>query len=302
MNKASLWGGLVSWTNRRAVLTCLEALHQQSYANFRIMVVDNGSTDGAALAVRERFPRVYCCALARNYGFARAANVILRHARQQASDYVLLLNADTSFAPDFLATLVAALETQPTVGIISPKIYLRQDPTRLWAVGGRLKPGKIRFYGLNAYDTGQFDDQELDFVMGCAMLIRTSVLRQTGLFDGRFFVFYEEIDLCVRARQAGWRVALVPEVHLGHEGGATTRERLPARHFYTARSRLLFLGKHRSLFVLPLLALYELALTAKIVAILFWQRAFHAGISYLRGAAVGLFRRGSVLREPYEMS
>jgi hypothetical protein len=299
MHMPSLWVGLISWNNRHDVLRCLKALQHASYPHVTCMVVDNGSTDGTPDAVRQAFPHVRCCVLDNNYGFARAANVVLRQAQQHQSDYVLLLNADTDFAPPFLEHLVTAAEQHPESALFSPKIYLRDDPRRLWAIGGVLTRGRIRFYGLNALDTGQFDRRELDFVMGCAILIRTEILQHIGLFDDRFFVFYEEIDLCVRARSAGWRVTLLPEVHLWHAGGATTRKSPHIREFYLARSRLLFLRKHRAVFNVWALALYEVALTTQIVAIHITQRAFRAGAAYLHGATVGLLRRGRVTREPY---
>jgi GT2 family glycosyltransferase len=125
------------------------------------------------------------------------------------------------------------------------------------------------------------------------------MLRHTGWFDGRFFVFYEEIDLCVRARGAGWGVALLPEVCLWHAGGATTSTRLHVRAFYLARSRLLFLRKHRASFNGWALMFYEVALTAKIVSMHLWHQTWRAGAAYLHGVAVGLFCRGRAIREPY---
>jgi hypothetical protein len=300
MHLPSLRVGLISWNNRHDLLRCLDALHRSAYPNMTCMVVDNNSTDGTPAAVRQAFPGVRCLALAKNYGFARAANVIVRQARQQQCEYVLLLNADTDFAPQFLTQLVLAAEQQPQSAVFSPKIYLRDDPRRLWAIGGVLSRHKIRFYGLDKLDSGQFDNLALDFVMGCAMLIRTDLLQHIGLFDGRFFVFYEEIDFCVRARRAGWRVALLPEVYLWHAGGATTSKRPQVRQFYLARSRLLFLRKHRAAFNLWALALYEVALTAKIVATCLARRSWREALAYLHGAAVGLCRRGRATREPYD--
>jgi hypothetical protein len=300
MNTPSLWVGLVSWNNCRDVVACLHQLHQQTYPHTHIIVVDNGSTDGTPSAVRTTFAHVHVVALARNYGFARGVNVLLRHVQQQGGDYVLLLNADTTFEPMFLEELVAAAEAQPHVGIFSPKIYLQGQAGRLWAIGGVLSRGKIQLYGLNRVDRGQYDTVMLDFVMGCAMLIRTRVLHHTGLMDGRFFVFYEEMDLCLRAKAAGWHIALLPHIHMQHEGGATTAARLHVRQFYLARSRMLFLRKYRASFNLLLLALYELALTSKIVGIHLLRREFRAGLAYVRGAATGLTRSGRAVRAVYE--
>lgn len=309
-----LWVVLISWNNRSDVLRCLGALQQQTHphVHVRLALVDNGSTDGTPQAVRQHFPQVRLFRLAHNYGFARAANVVLRYALNQQADYVLLLNSDTWFEPDFLERLVSVAQHHRQCGIISPKVCLHNAPETLWGVGGLITRGGVRFVGLHEPDTGQYDDSRsgstddvdkalydsLDFVFGCAMLIRTDVLRDTGLMDGRFFVFYEEMDLCVRARRAGWRVGLASGVRLLHEGSGTTRHQSALRHFYLARSRLAFLRKHCQFFNLVVLSPYELALTAKVVGTLWRQRDYRAGVAYVRGCIAGLTQHGVQMSKP----
>lgn len=291
-----LWVVLVSWNNRDDVLACLGALQRQTYPALRVALVDNGSADGTAPAVRAAFPAVEVFALPRNEGFAHAVNVALAHGLAHGAGYFLLLNADTSFEPDTLARLVAAAEARPQVGVLSPKVYLARDPRRTWAIGGILTRAGARNFGMEKLDDGRYDARPLDYVFGCAMLVRAGLLRQIGLLDERFFVYFEETDLCVRARAAGWLVALVPQVQIRHAGDSTTRGRFYLRHFYLARSRMLFLRKHRARFrMLPLL-LCELYLFGQIVSGAVRLRAPGIALGFLGGAWAGLLGGESAWR------
>jgi GT2 family glycosyltransferase len=105
-------------------------------------------------------------------------------------------------------------------------------------------PAWMRVYGMGEPDHGQYDRVPLDFVYGCAMIIRRAVVEQAGLFDERFFMYYEDVDFCIRATQAGYRSALLPEITVWHDGSKSTSESYYLREFYHARSRMIFFLKH----------------------------------------------------------
>jgi GT2 family glycosyltransferase len=296
----ALWIIMISWNNRDDVLQCLKALQQQTYPNLHLVLIDNASQDGTASAVRKQFPSVHLFKLSHNYGFARAANVGMRFVLAAEGSYVLLFNVDTYFEPDLLEQLIRQMEQYPQLGIISPKIYLHQKPDYLWAVGGKVTPTRLHIYGYGEPDHGQYDACSLDFVMGCAMLMRAKVLQQIGLLDGRFFVFYEEIDLCLRAKTAGWQIAFLPNVQMYHESETSTRGHSYIRHFYMARSRFLFFWKYRFVFNLSFLFAYELGHTASIVFRHVVRGDVASGWAYLYGTLIGLTRKQSLLNAPYE--
>lgn len=292
----SLWIVLVGWNCRDDVLRCLRALSEQTYAHVRVALVDNGSTDGTVAATRAEFPHVSVFALSRNHGFASAVNIALRRALDECADHVLLLNVDTRFGPEFVSSLVAALQCNDRLGVVSPKILLERCDSRLWGVGGTLTAAGVRFVGLDKSDSGQYDHARLDFVLGCAMLIRAEVLRQVGLLDERFFVFFEEIDFCLRARAAGWQVALVPTVRISHVGGATTSTRPGLRQFYLSRSRMVFFRKYRAHFSLLGLATSELRRFAHTLRESVRTGRVDVTIEYLRGTLAGLTGSGAALQ------
>src|SRR5687768_12753775 len=292
----SLWIVLVGWNCRADVLHCLRALSGQTYPRVRVVLVDNGSTDGTVAAIQAEFPHVGVFPLSRNHGFAYAVNIALRHALNEGADHVLLLNVDTRFGPEFLSGLVAVLQSNKRLGVVSPKILLERRDHRLWGVGGTLTAAGVRFVGLDKSDSGQYDHARLDFVLGCAMLIRGEVLRQVGLLDERFFVFFEEIDFCLRARAAGWQVALAPHIRISHVGGATTRGRPALREFYLSRSRMVFLRKYRAHFSLFRLATSEFRRFGHTVRERVRTGRIGVTFGYLRGTLAGLTGRGATLQ------
>jgi GT2 family glycosyltransferase len=169
----------------------------------------------------------------------------LRHALRQGADYALLLNNDIEMAPDFLRRLVEAAQINLQVGVAGPKIYYYDQPEVIWSAGGIIdwRRGDARMVGLNERDVGQFGNEprEVDFVSGCAMLVRRVALEQVGLLDERFFAYYEEVEWCVRMRRAGFKIVHVPQARLWHKITPERRAASPLVHYYMTRNRLLFL-------------------------------------------------------------
>jgi GT2 family glycosyltransferase len=212
---------VLNWNGVDDTLECLESLSRLDYPAYEMMVVDNGSTDGSVPAIRERFPAVTIVENGENMGYAGGNNVGLRHAMAQEADYALLLNNDTVVDPAFLRILVDAAEAEPSAGITGPTVYYHAQPDVIWSAGGGIdwQRGDTRMVGLNERDEGQFgtEPRPVDFVAGCAMLVRRAVLEQAGLLDERFFVYYEESEWCVRAARAGFRIVYVPAAHIWHK-------------------------------------------------------------------------------------
>lgn len=236
---------VVNWNGQTDTLACLSSLSQLQYPNYDIMVIDNGSSDDSATAIRAAHPQVTLIETGENLGFVGGNNLGLDHARMAGADYTLLLNNDTEIAPDFLRLLVEAAEADPQVGIVGPLIYYFDRPDVVWSAGGAIDwaGGSTRMLGLNEQDHGQFDaaPRPVDFVTGCALLIKMSLVEQVGMLDPRFFAYYEETEWCVRATRAGQKILLVPRARIWHKISLTAREASPQVHYYMVRNRLLFL-------------------------------------------------------------
>jgi GT2 family glycosyltransferase len=236
---------ILNWNGLADTLACLESLYRMDYPNSEIIVVDNGSVDESVPVIPKRFPAVTLIENGKNMGFTGGNNVGLRHALAQGADYALLLNNDTEVAPDFLRQLVQAMEADPTVGIAGPTIYYHEQADVIWSAGGAIdwRRGSTRMVGLNERDEGQFgaEPHTVDFVTGCATLVRQAVMEQVGLLDERFFAYYEETEWCVRVRQAGFKIVHVPQAKVWHKIPLDGRESSPLVHYYMTRNRLLFL-------------------------------------------------------------
>ncbi len=236
---------LLNWNGSTDTLSCLESLEKVDYPNFETLVIDNGSTDTSVEVLRRAYPSVRLLETGQNLGFVGGNNVGLEWARGIGADYALLLNNDTEVDPDFLRLLVHAAESSPKVGITGPSIYFFDEPDTFWSAGGRIdwKQGITSMVGINQVERGQYgkDPRAVDFVTGCALLIKMSVVEQVGMLDPRFFLYYEETEWCVRVQQAGYRILHVPCAKIWHKISPVAREASPMVHYYMTRNRLLFL-------------------------------------------------------------
>jgi len=216
-----------------------------NYSPYEVVVVDNGSMDGSAEAIRAHFPQVTLIENRENLGFVGGNNVGLCRALKGNADYVFLLNNDTEVDPLLLRQLVEVAESDPTIGVVGPMIYYYDEPEVIWSAGGAIdwQRGSTRMVGLNERDVGQFgrEPQGVDFVSGCAMLVRKAALERVGLLDERFFAYYEEVEWCVRMRHAGFKIVHVPQARLWHKITPERRADSSLVYYYMTRNRLLFL-------------------------------------------------------------
>jgi GT2 family glycosyltransferase len=225
-------------------IACINSLHQLEYDRAEILIVDNNSTDGTPTAVRSLFPNIALIQTGANLGFAAGNNVGLRYALDHGYDYAFLLNNDTEVTPNLLKELLAVAETDSTIGIIGPTICYYDHPERIWSAGGAIDwhRGTSEMRGLNQrYHRPPPVPSNVDFISGCALLCRCSVLERVGLLDERFFMYYEETEWCVRAKRAGFRIIQVPQARIFHKIPLDARANQPYVAYYMTRNRLLFL-------------------------------------------------------------
>lgn len=184
----------------------------------------------------------------KNYGFAEGNNIGIRFALKNLNpDYVLLLNNDTIVDRDFLMELIETGESNENIGMVGPKIYYYDDPQRIWCIGGKIswKFARGVHIGSNELDRGQYEEKrEFDYVSGSAFLIKTEVLKKTGLMDKKFFLYFEESDLALRASQLGYKSVYSPKSKIWHKvsnsGGGLSK---PIGLYYITRNRWLFMMK-----------------------------------------------------------
>jgi hypothetical protein len=251
-NRPSVWIVVLNWNGLADTLVCLASLRRLRYPAARVVVVDNGSSDGSAAAIR-RDPAnggVEIIEAKRNLGYAGGNNLGIRHALDHGADFILVLNNDTKVDPMLLDELLAAAERQPGAGCFGPWIYYMHDPERLWFTRSDWSREKSAFTapwkGRLASELPN-ETMSTDYVCGAALFFRAEVARQIGLLDERFFLVYEDSDWCLRARRAGFACASIPSARVWHKVGTSFgSESSPLRTYFSSRNRLLWAEKNLS--------------------------------------------------------
>ena len=242
-------GVVILNTNRRAdTLECLESLTAGDYENQRVTVLDNASTDGSVEAIEAAFPDVRVIGLQENLGYAGNNNVGIEAALDDGVDWVFVLNEDTILAPDCLERLISTAEADPRIGILGPMVYHHGEPDVIQSAGGRLSRHWRSFHiAENTTDDGHFQaPQEVDWISGCAILVRRQVVEDVGMFDPRYFYYWEETEWCLRAHRAGWGIVHVPLAKIWHKGVQRDYRPAPTVTYYATRNHLMTLAKHRA--------------------------------------------------------
>lgn len=261
---------IVNWNLADDTLACLDSVFQLDYPGFQVVVVDNGSTDGSPARIGAAFPQAAQIVNAENRGFAAGANQGLDWALARGCAYILVLNNDTTVAPDLLARLVAAGESDPQIGILSPRILYFDEPDRTWHLAARWHrwlPMPVHVWegatfpltptlsprgegacppplGEGLGEGEVFEEElpagviEADFVSGCAMMLRRSLLEAVGGFDAGYFMYGEDIDLCTRAKQAGYRIVAVPGARMWHKVSVSAAKASTEMCYWRTRNQI----------------------------------------------------------------
>ena len=240
---------ILNWNGLEDTVECLESLKKITYPNYEVIVVDNGSEGDDAKVLREKFSDyVHVIENDKNYGFAEGCNMGLRYALENSKlDYVLLLNNDTVVAPDFLTELVRAAESDPSIGIVGPKICFYGEPNRIQSAGGQINwwTGEAPLFGCTQIDSGQFDEmKEVDWVMGGALLIKCETIEEIGLLYAGYFAYFEEAEWCAKAKKAGYKVIYAPRARLWHKRRLAVDRIDGFRLYYMTRNRFLFMKRN----------------------------------------------------------
>ena len=235
---------IVNWNGKHLLTECLDSLRAQDVEDVEVVLVDNGSDDGSASFVRERFPVINVLSLPENRGFAGGNNAGIGAA---AGKYIALLNNDTKADPAWLANLLREAEAAPPdVGMWAGKILSYDNPGIIDNVGLLLYPdGLGRGKGRLEKDRGQYDlPGEALFPSGCAGLYRKEMLDEIGLFDEEFFAYADDVDIGLRARLAGWKCVYVPSARVYHKYSSSSSAYSPFKAFLVERNRIWVLLKY----------------------------------------------------------
>jgi GT2 family glycosyltransferase len=236
-------------TNRRDdTLACLASLKQSNYPDHHIVVLDNASYDGSVPAIATAYPEVDIIALEQNLGYAGNNNLGIQAALAKGAEWIFILNEDTVLAPDCIEHLVEMGAANPKIGMMGPLVYHFDEPSVIQSAGGCMdRHWQTWHLAHNEEDRGQVaHPHTVEWVSGCALMVRRAVIEQVGMLDERFYYYWEETEWCFRARWHGWLAYNVPQAKLWHKGVCRHYQPSPMVTYYNTRNRLLFMYKHRA--------------------------------------------------------
>lgn len=276
---------ILNYNGRQHLQQFLPSVISSTYANKRIIVADNASTDDSVEWLQQHYPQVELILLPTNYGFAKGYNQALRQVR---SDYYILLNSDVEVTPSWIEPVIDLMEADNTIAACQPKIrsqvqkeyyeYAGAGGGWMDALGYPFSRGRI--FENCELDTGQYETvQQIFWSSGAAMFVRATVFHEMRGFDPFFFAHQEEIDLCWRMQLSGYKIMACPQSVVYHVGGGTLAKGKRKAHL-NFRNNLIMIAKNwrwsEKLWKLPLR--FALDIVAAYKALIDGDRAFFSGV------------------------
>ena len=243
-----VWILVLHWRGIEHTRNCLQSLSACHYGNFKVLLVDNGSDSGDGNTLSGEFPDIELLVLDSNRGFSGGCNAGIEHSISNGADFVWLLNNDATVEPDTLSHLVEAAVGDTRSGAICASVVERDEKGN---VVRKLGKGEIDFLNAKAHlrspDTNEV--AVCDWISGSNMLLRSEALREVGLLNDDYFLYFEDVEICIRLRHKGWHCLLVPFATIYHVDGASTAGQfLNWRYYYHARNRLIFFSSYPNFF------------------------------------------------------
>jgi GT2 family glycosyltransferase len=237
---------LVAWNSRDEALRCLGALGRSEVRPAPVVVVDNASVDGTAAAVRAEFPEAEVIENARNEHFARGANIGLRRALALGADWAWVLNPDATPAPGAFGEMLRVGESDGRIGIVGARLAhpAREGKPGRVVVGANCDFATAGIVEPPPPDDPALDRLSVDYVWGASLLARAALLRQAGLFDEKFRAYFEDADLCLRAKGAGWKTVTALRAEVAHVGSQAGDRRFAEQMWLRGRNWLWCFWRH----------------------------------------------------------
>ncbi len=240
---------ILNWNGLADTLDCLASIRQLAYPNVRVQLVDNASANDEAGKIKNEFPEINVLRLKKNLGFCGGCNAGMQNALDENADYILLLNNDTLLAPDLIGKLVSNYGELENPGAISPVILNFPEKEKVWFSMARWethwKRGEAEFrlsYNEKYDDIRSKRPYETEFACGCCLFVSAKVVKEVGLFDERYFAFYDEAEWCARMKKKGFISYVIPSAYMYHKIGGSTPNLVMT--YLLSRNRLLWMAEY----------------------------------------------------------
>jgi GT2 family glycosyltransferase len=224
-----------NWNGVEYLQYCLPSLEQQSYRDFEVIIIDNGSIDQSVRYIEQDFPKYQIIKLSQNIGFSPAVNLGITQAK---GEYIALINNDTKLETDCLKYLVNVLDSQAQIGMVAAKMLQFYRPEYIDSAGDYVDAvGHANNIGLNQKDGPEFEvPKEVFLVTGGGSLLRKRLFDEVGLFDEDYFAYFEDVDLGLRAQMRGYKGWFEPKARIYHMHKATSNRIRPFAEYLQFRN------------------------------------------------------------------
>jgi GT2 family glycosyltransferase len=242
---------ILNYNGKNYLKECLSSVFCLDYSNFEVVVVDNNSDDGSLEMAKQYFPKAVFIKNEANLGFSAGNNIGIKYSLEKMAEFVLLLNNDTCVEKLLLTELIETMRINKKVGLASPLIF-SGNSDNIWFSGGR-----IDWLKMKAIHT----DRATDFISGCAMLVSADVFKKIGLLDEDFFLYWEDVDFSVRAKQAGFSILIVKDSSVWHFEKSEKNKK--NKIYWLVFSGLLFFHKNTPKYLRPWISFFILLRKSK---------------------------------------
>jgi len=215
---------ILNWNGKDLTIDCLKSLANVQYDNYKILVVDNGSTDDSVKVIKKEYPNVEILQLESNIGYAAGNNAGFEFIKNKNPKYIIFLNNDTIVDKNFIEPLVEPLLEDSMIGQTVPKIFYANNKNRIWYAGGKINLwfGLVYHEGIRKFDAESFNNSKItDYATGCCFAMRYQDYEELSGFDTSFPMYAEDVDLSLRIRVNGKRILYVPNSNIWHKVSAS---------------------------------------------------------------------------------
>lgn len=241
---------LINYNGYKDTIECVKSLWKIDYLNYKIIIVDNNSTDESIMILKKNINNCIILESKENLGFAGGNNIGIKYALEHNADYVMLLNNDTLVSKNFLNNMIKSFYEDKRIGIVGPKIMYYFDKSRIWYGGGRINWFKFigQHFGIGEIDKDKYNEKkEVSFMTGCCMLIKKEVFKNVGLLKEDYFMYFEDVDFCARVLGENFKIFYNPKSVIYHKvafssGGEESAFTIK----WCTRNRIIFMNIYKS--------------------------------------------------------
>jgi len=293
---------IINWNSFELTKDTLSSLQNTRFKNYDCIVVDNGSHDGSGEDLKNSFPDIILIKSNTNKGFTGGNNIGMEYALSNGYEYIMMLNNDVEVESGFLEPLVQKLNNHPTIGAVQPLIYFHHDKNLIWNAGSKYLawiglPLTLLYFRKDENHAQTKIQKSVDWITGCAFMIRSTVLKQVGTLQEKYFIYYEDVDLSFRIKAAGYTLAYEPSSVIYHIAGQSHKSKTkgkegflnPKVHYLNGRNRIWFLKAHTPIWAIPTTFVYQFFYYSLVSFYFIIRLRFNKLKAWLKGIKEGIF-------------